>query len=314
MKIKSITRRQYVGPVYNIHCTPDESYYVEGVLVHNCYKGNTDGEPVNMSLSTFMKVLDKYPPTLTQVALGITGTQTNPDFVGILEYCRSKGIIPNYTLTGIDLTQEIVDATLNYCGAVAVSAYPNQLDTCYDTVKWMTDAGMTQVNIHCLYHADNLDFVRGVLEDTMTDPRLEKLNATVLLALKQKGKASENGMRPASQDEFNALVDFAMERDIKVGMDSCSGPKFLGWCDTNDCRSKFEMCVEPCESGLFSSYINVYGDFFPCSFMEGEPGWEEGLSVVQADDFVKDIWFHQRTVEWRQRLLVNKRHCPRFAV
>ena len=40
MKIKSIKKIPYSGKVYNFHCTPDEVYFSEGVLVHNCYKKN----------------------------------------------------------------------------------------------------------------------------------------------------------------------------------------------------------------------------------------------------------------------------------
>jgi hypothetical protein len=36
VKIKSIKKIQYSGPVYNIGVETDHTYFVEGVLVHNC--------------------------------------------------------------------------------------------------------------------------------------------------------------------------------------------------------------------------------------------------------------------------------------
>ena len=86
----------------------------------------------------------------------------------------------------------------------------------------------------------------------------------------------------------------------------------------------FDMIGEACESTLFSSYINVDGNFYPCSFTENEKGWETGISVVEATDF-NEVWFNSRTVAFRDKLLNMQRkcdcpftktcrHCPTFEV
>ena len=41
MKIKSIRRVHYTGPVYNIATPPNQNYIANGVLVHNCYQDST---------------------------------------------------------------------------------------------------------------------------------------------------------------------------------------------------------------------------------------------------------------------------------
>ena len=63
------------------------------------------------------------PKCLYSIAFGITGVQTNPDFPKMLEYCYENDVIPNYTLSGADLNDEILEVTSKYCGAVAVSCY-----------------------------------------------------------------------------------------------------------------------------------------------------------------------------------------------
>jgi hypothetical protein len=68
-QIKSITKKQYRGMVYNFHCSPDENYFADNILVHNCYKSNNPNGH-NMTLDTFKNVIDKMPDTLTQIALG----------------------------------------------------------------------------------------------------------------------------------------------------------------------------------------------------------------------------------------------------
>lgn len=275
-----------------------------------CYKGNTNDAPVNMSLETFKTILDKMPSVM-QVALGITGTQTNPDFVPIMEYCRSKGVIPNYTLSGIDLTDEIAQATAELCGAVAVSAYERSLDVCYDTVKRFADLGMDQVNIHLLYHANNLPFVKSVLVDAANDSRLHHLNAVVLLGLKPKGNAVN--MQPATYEQFAELVEYANALNVPLGFDSCSAHKFLRWARENTTGSVLahhETVAEPCESGCFSSYVNVEGNFYPCSFSED---LFDPISVLNIEAF-DDIWYHKDVVAFRDSLLERGRKCPFYQI
>jgi hypothetical protein len=72
------------------------------------------------------------------------------------------------------------------------------------------------------------------------------------------------------------------------------------------------MIAEGCESfGRFSVYINVEGGCFPCSFCEGEPGWEEGIDVLSSD-FMRDIWNGTKFEEGRMRLYTKGGECPVF--
>jgi len=65
-----------------------------------CYKeNNPKGE--NMTIDNFKIILDKLPPTVTQVALGIGNIDGNPDLWAIMEHCHQKGVIPNITINNI---------------------------------------------------------------------------------------------------------------------------------------------------------------------------------------------------------------------
>lgn len=277
-----------------------------------CYKGNVNTSPTNMSIEQFDTLLSKYPRTLTQMALGITGVQTNPDFIEILQTCRNRGVVPNYTLTGIDLTDEIVDATVKLCGAVAVSCY--DIELCFDTVARLKRAGMAQVNIHLLYHLDNILYVKDVLRRVSQDRRTQFLNAVVLLALKPKGRAQN--LVPINYNIFEDIVQYARTLEVPLGFDSCSAKKVLKYSQTLDKQTQllYNLLVEPCESGLFSSYVNVEGKFFPCSFMENERGWKEGIDVLNCNNFVEDVWLHPRVKTWRNTLLDKDRSCPTWQI
>ena len=272
-----------------------------------CYKGNgPKGE--NMSFETFKKLLDKMPDNLTQIAFGIGDIDGNPDLRKIMEYTRSKGIIPNITINGYRMTPDWYDFLAGMCGSVAVSRYEN--DVCFNAVKELTDRGLEQVNIHQVLCEDSYEDCAKLMSDSKTDKRLKKLNAVLFLMLKPKGRGVS--VPPlTSIDKFRALVDYAFEHDIKLGFDSCSAPWFEKYLDQSDRfgdnqKREMLMYVESCESfGLFSSYINVSGLYFPCSFAEGEGDWKEGINVLCCNDFINDVWYHPKLQKYREMSLNN---------
>jgi len=282
-----------------------------------CYKGNTNEAPTNMNLETHNKIIDKMGKQLTQVAYGLTGVQTNPDFIPMMEYCRTKGIIPNFTLSGIDLTDELAVKISKLVGALAVSAYQSDKNVCYNTVKKFTDLGIKQTNIHLMVSQETLGFAMEVLNDRISDPRLKDMNAVVFLGVKGKGRAKDH-FHPLSKEQYRQLIQFCMEHKIAFGFDSCSAPKFEAAISameglTEEQRKNLIMCSESCESSLFSAYINVLGEFWMCSFSENAEGVEM-VNVLEAKDFLADVWNSPQVEKFRNKLLQTEikgcRHCP----
>ncbi len=278
-----------------------------------CYKSNTvNGN--NMSFEMFKTIIDKIPRTLTQIAIGADASATsNPDLFKMMEYTRSIGYIPNITVANI--TDETADRLSKLAGAVAVSRYADK-NKCYDSVKRLTDREMTQVNIHIMLSAETYEDVLETIQDYSEDTRLSKLNAIVLLSLKKKGRGEK--FNPVSRDQFNELMKIVFKHNVPIGFDSCTAHKFMNYVNTNiedkDKKKSMIQCCEPCESTLFSSYINVYGDFYPCSFIENTEKWKTGINVTECEDFIKDVWMNERTVEFRKGLLAINRKCPYFEV
>jgi hypothetical protein len=287
-----------------------------------CYKGNGHDQPeYHMTLDQFKLILDKMPKTLTQIAFGLTNTTSNPDIWGILSEARNREIVPNLTSHGLDITPEVAEKLAAVCGAVAISVVNKEKS--YNAIDLLTKAkekpGSTlkQVNIHFVYHSANEDAVYNVFKDIKTDPRLKKLNAIVLLGLKQKGKA-ETGFESLGYERFAKIIEYAMANQIPIGFDSCSQCKYERWVKSSNLsdedKKRMLIVAEPCESNLFSFYINCHGIAYPCSFMEGTEGWEEGISVFDHQDFVNDVWNHEKFQEWRKKLLGNNRNCPVYKV
>ncbi len=283
-----------------------------------CYKGNTPEDPYNMDFDTFKSIVDKIPKTLTQIAFGITGIQTNPDFIPMMEYCRKIGIVPNFTLSGVDLTDEIAEKVSKIAGALAVSAYETDKNVCYNTVDKFTSLGMDQVNIHIMVSDETIDFTYEVLNDIINDKRLSKLNAIVFLGVKPKGRA-KNKFHSLSQLEYEKLITFCLDHNLPFGFDSCSAPKFEATIKGMDLpqsvKDQYISYSESCESSLISAYINADGEYWHCSFSELEPG-QKYVDVLTADDFIKDVWYSDEVVEFRNKSIASCvdgcRYCQVF--
>ena len=262
-----------------------------------CYKSNIPNMGKQMSLDTYKKVLSKITeiPSITQIALGITDIDSNKYFFDIVDYTRSCDIVPNVTINGSRMTSELYDKLAQKMGAIAVSVHRDK-NKSYNTVKELTDRGMTQVNLHIVVHSGNFDFIMEVFNDILYDSRLKSLNACVLLSLKPKGRADKN-FKPINQSKYKELVLFALDNNIGIGADSCGCFRFYD--AIKDTKYKqYENYLESCESTTGSLYISCEGDFYPCSFAEDiiEP-----ISVLHCDNFMSDVWYAESTNKFREK-------------
>lgn len=279
-----------------------------------CYKGNIlKGK--NMSLETFKKVFKRLPRTIQQIAFGIGSINENKELFIILEYCRNNDyqeVIPNITINGAHMNTDYYDRLIELCGAIAVSRYSPQ-NVCYEAVEELTNRDHKQINIHQLVCQETFNDCLNVIDDIKNDQRLGKLNAIVFLSLKKKGRGTN--YHTLGQKEYNYLVKRCLDSEISFGFDSCSAPKFLESVKDHPKYVDFLEKSEPCESSLFSIYVNVDGELLPCSFMGGE--WNKPQSLLK-NDFMS-IWQSEELNKFRNDLLLTEdnnicRICPKFEV
>ncbi len=268
-----------------------------------CYKSNSPNGPF-MSFGEFINIFDKLnqPKTMTQIAFGADAAASdilNPDIWKIMDYCISNDVVPNITVADID--QHTAEELVKRCGAVAVSYYGLiNKERCYNSIKLLNEAAerihrQIKVNIHCLLAQETLDSVNELL-DEFHNLNLD-INAIVFLSLKQKGRGEQ--FNKLSDDQFKAIINKCFALNIPFGMDSCSAPKFL---DSIKARHDFDLLVkyvESCESCLYSLYIDTFGKFYPCSFMEKEGEWTHGINMHTIRDFRKEVWNESRVLDWR---------------
>lgn len=277
-----------------------------------CYKRNVENKSVHMSLGQFKRIMDRMPQTLTQIAFGLCSIDSHPELWEIFEETRSRGCASNVTVNGVGITDDIAARLANACGAVAVSVNPHNKQIAYDAVKRLSqDNGMSQVNFHIVLAEDTVDFVKSVIDDIKTDSRLSKLNALVMLSFKDKGQTG--CFQPITSDSYKTVVEYCEQESIRFGFDSCSAHAYLKSISGRSNYKDLEQHVEPCESGLFSIYINVFGTMFACSFCENEGMWEQGLNVCDYDT-MEELWLSPKVEKWRETLLGNDRKCPFYEI
>ena len=255
-----------------------------------CYKNNTNAAPTNMTFDTFADIIHTFPINLSQIAFGITGLKTNPDLEKMFEYCRKIGIIPNVTTVGADMDEHMKDVLCHWCGAVAVSCYTGAKELCYKTIKELHDYAKEKynrdlhVNMHIVVSEDNMPHLREVLKD-IADKKVDGLKSVVLLRIKPKGRASHMNCH-VSKDIYRELVTFCLSNNISFGFDSCSATPVM---EVLTELGHPELCTscEKCESSKLSSYINVKGEYWSCSFAEGT-------------DFIKpiNVLKYEHSYEW----------------
>ncbi len=268
-----------------------------------CYKRNGSNLPTrNMSFDKFKEIFHSLPRTLTQIAFGITDIDAHPNLLEIFRYTREQGIIPNFTTNGFGVDAKFAMQVSEVCGAVAVSVIDREVT--YNAVKAFCDAGMEQVNIHYLLSEETIDGAFRTIEDIASDGRLAGVNAIVFLNYKPKGRGRNHFTPLRSIEPVKKIITHALLHKVGFGFDSCSAPMYYKSVEGTPLEST-KTFVEACEAGLFSLYGNVDGEFYPCSFIEREAGWEIG---ERGDDFVEDVWKSTRMASWRKSLL-NSSNC-----
>jgi len=267
-----------------------------------CYQGHED-EP-NMKLEDFKSIIDQVKHHTNQVALGGRGDPNHhEDFEGIVKYARSNGVVPNYTTSGIELTDEHVEIS-KLCGAVAVSDYHQSYT--YDALNKFMNAGI-KTNIHLIFHCGAYDSVMKILYGS--DPwkgrvDLEKLNAVIFLLFKPAGAGEELPWKPQEHelDNFSNLV-FDNKAKFKIGMDSCLINHVLKRIEPNEIQ---RMSIDSCEAARMSGYITPDMKFMPCSFADKKK-WAIPISAKKDISY---IWNRSRPFKQFRQILKKNQCCP----
>ena len=288
------------------------------VCTADCYQG---GKPYNpdkdMKFEDYKSIIvEGAKKGLQQVALGGAGNPNDhKDFDKIVKFTREKGIVPNYTTSGIELTDEAVFFTKKYCGAVAVSWYYQQFTV--DALNKFLNADM-KTSIHFVLSKKTIDDAINMLEyhkltyyENTESSKVyreysfeeNKINAVIFLLYKPVGRGVYKNVLNINQDNeklkrFFNLVS-SKQHPFKIGFDSCGVPGVVRYSKDIDLAS-----VDSCEGGRFSAYINADMIMTPCSFDQ-----ELKYGVSLRNSSVEEVWNSDNFTKFRSKLFLSCPNC-----
>lgn len=291
-----------------------------------CYQNAPNSTRENMKLEDFKKIVDESKGKVFQIALGGAGDPNlHENFREIVEYCKANNIIPNYTTSGFNLTNEQVEIS-KQCGAVAVSQYsrlninqhpiygtdgidkhiPIDMETIYSETNPQTniaiqkflDAGIT-TNIHYVLGKNTIREAILRLKEGLFP---KGINAVVFLLHKPVGLGQQENMLTTDMPEvkeFFKLID-TQHFDFKIGFDACSIPALMNFTNNIDDRS-----TETCEGSRTSAYIDAQMNMMPCSF--GNQNKDYYVSLYTHT--IKEAWEGEVFSKFRNRLHTSCKDC-----
>lgn len=260
-----------------------------------CYQSASIIKQPNMTLANFKKIADQCEGKVFSFALGGRGdANKHENFGDILQYSASKGIISNYTTSGIDLTDEEIALTKKYCGAVAISWY--RQDFTYNAIMKFLGAGV-KTNIHYVL---NKDTIGEAIQRLKNNAFPAGINAVIFLLHKPVGQGQPDKILTVNNpqvQEFFDIINNEKFGDLKIGFDSCTVPAILNY--TTNINN---ISIETCEAARYSMYIASDMYALPCSFDQ-----EYKYSYNLSNSTIQEAWNSSQFDNFRVHF---KNSCP----
>lgn len=265
-----------------------------------CYQSGSEIFKLNMSLDDFRNIAEQCRGRTYQFALGGRGDPDQHEhFEEILKICRENSIVPNFTTSGLGMTDELAAICKKYCGAVAVSWYRS--DYTLRAVEMLLRTGV-KTNIHYVISKSTVKEALLRLKNQCTElcsgfPR--GINAVIFLLHKPRGLGTKNEMITMDNENFSAFLQCIDNKEFpyKIGFDSCTVPALITLDNT------VSESLDTCEAARWSAYISADMKMLPCSFCRED----EGYTVDLRKNTIEQAWHSGEFEKIRERM---RSACP----
>lgn len=165
-----------------------------------CYQDSTpDGELNNDIIQKFNKYFGDMTENQLpfQIAYGGGEPTIHPQFTELLKVTYDRGICPNYTTNGMHISDELLGATVQYCGGVAISCHPHLKEYWEKAFNKFHNAGV-RTNFHNIIGSKKqIDDFIDIYEEYKG-----KTEYFVLLPLIGQGRAGDLGEGILMDEEY----------------------------------------------------------------------------------------------------------------
>lgn len=206
-----------------------------------------------------------------QIAIGGGEPTGHPDFPWILQEARKLGTVPNYTTAGHVFRPEVIKATNEFCGGVALTYHAFKgLDWFKQTYRRWRKALRCQLNVHLIADRNvskNLDDL-VVFQDELGEP----INLVLLAYYPDVGRASMEWLmtRTVYSQKFPESLVHAKAKGMRIAFSEGLLPFFLSRPELG-IHTELAMAAE----GKFSCYVDPKGYMWQSSFATGDPMKEQ---------------------------------------
>ena len=245
-----------------------------------CYMSSTTkGKHAPKKLLTeIIQGLD-LPPY--QIAFGGGEPTSHPDFAWFLKYARENEVVPNYTTAGALIRDEVIDATNEFAGGVAITYHRSGgIDRFVDIYKkWRSLLSpRVQINIHVLFDDD----VVKSLHELMASG-LPNLRVVLLAYYASVGRAGFQGT--PSKRVYNDEAPVAIREALGVFENLAFSEGLLPYFLSRDILpTEFATSQE----GYYSCYVSKDGDVSYSSF---DPSTGKGPRALNIYDRpLQELW------------------------
>lgn len=184
-----------------------------------------------------------------QIAIGGAGESTlHPNWIEFIKTVNSLDIMPNYTTNGMHLSEDILLATEQYCGGVAVSYHPHIEKIFHQSIDKLSEL-KTILNVHIIIgDNESLESLK-----TLYHQYKEKVKYFVLLPYQAIGRAS----KIQTYDTWGNLFKWILSLEKPEHEKFAYGANFYNYLKEN----KPELEIDMYEPEMYSGY-RVFDDSF----------------------------------------------------
>jgi MoaA/NifB/PqqE/SkfB family radical SAM enzyme len=253
---------------------------VDIAITDKCYMGCTycyqDSRPKrdHAPKELVEKMIQGFDYAPYQVAIGGGEPTLHPDLPYILRRARELGSVPNYTTAGDQIREDVIEATNEVCGGVAMTYHSFKgIDWFVSHYQALRDRLKVQLNVHLI--ADK-DVATNLLALCSRYKELGRLRLVLLAYYPDVGRASMDRLlaKRTYMKDLPEAIKFARVSGFDIAFSEGLLPFFLSRPGLG-VETKFAMAVE----GKFSCYFDTRGRIAVSSFDHRGLNWERDDEV-----------------------------------